>query len=272
MTTPYLNQSPAESATLAENRPGLSPGLSSAAVHLWWLSLSLPAGAELTTDLLSPDERQRASRLRHPAAARRFCLGRARLRTILGSYLDLPPQDLRFAYTSNGKPYLPDAPHLAFSLSHAGEIGLLAVAYGRPVGVDVELTARPTDWLALARRCLPAAAYQSICALPDGMRSQVMGRLWVCHEAFLKARGEAGLRRLLCMASLWDGACTLPTSHFTMRDSQGKTWLVRDVSRATCFAALVVGCKPGKDEAQAASAVITRHWDGSRPLPPAHGL
>ncbi|QUV77839.1 4'-phosphopantetheinyl transferase family protein [Chloracidobacterium thermophilum] len=65
--------------------------LSSAAVHLWWLPLPQSAPVEAVESLLSADERQRARRFRRPAAARQFCLGRARLRTILGSYLGLPP-------------------------------------------------------------------------------------------------------------------------------------------------------------------------------------
>lgn len=53
-----------------------------------------------------------------------------------------PPQHLRFAYTPNGKPYLPETPHLTFSLTHTGDLGLLAVTCHRRVGVDVEA---PTD-------------------------------------------------------------------------------------------------------------------------------
>ncbi len=236
MTTSYLNQTPKQSATPAK----VPPVLSSAAVHLWWLHLPQSAHVEPAESLLSADERQRAQRFRRPAAARQFCLGRARLRTILGSYLGLPPQRLRFAYTSNGKPYLPEVPHLMFSLTHAGDLGLLAVTCQRQVGVDVEPTNRPVNWRGLARRCLPDAAYRRLCALPDEEQCRTMAWHWVCHEALLKAQGKASLRRLLCIDLPWDGACTNAASHFTMQDVSGQTWLVRDVSRAETRAALVV--------------------------------
>jgi 4'-phosphopantetheinyl transferase len=236
MTAPYLNQTPEQSATPAKAQPVLS----SAAVHLWWLPLPRSAPVEAVESLLSADERQRARRFRRPAAARQFCLGRARLRTILGSYLGLPPQHLRFAYTPNGKPYLPETPHLTFSLTHTGDLGLLAVTCHRRVGVDVEAPHRRANWRGLARRCLSDAAYRTLGTLPDEEQRQAMTWYWVCHEAWLKARGEASLRRLLRIDFPWDGTCTGDASHFTMQDVSGQTWLVRDVSRDGARAALVV--------------------------------
>ncbi len=219
--------------------------LPSAGVHLWWLHLPRSAHVvEDTESLLSADERQRARRFRRPAAARQFCLGRARLRTILGSYLGQPPQQLRFAYTPNGKPYLPEAPHLMFSLAHAGDTGLLAVTCQRRVGVDVEPTTRPVNWRGLARRCLSDAAYRTLCALPEEEQRRTMAWYWVCHEALLKARGEASLRRLLRLDLPWNGACTGEASQITMQDVSGQTWLVKDVSREETRAALAVECVP----------------------------
>ncbi|MGQ9897720.1 MAG: 4'-phosphopantetheinyl transferase family protein [Acidobacteriota bacterium] len=230
-----------QSATPVKDWPSLSP----TAVHLWWLPLSADVKAMET--LLSTDECQRAQRFRRPAAAHRFCLGRALLRTILGNYLDLPPRQLRFAYTDNGKPYLPDTPHLMFSLAHAGDIGLLAVTYYRRIGVDVEPTTRPANWLGLARRCLSASAYESFCALPNEEQQRAMTWYWVCYEAFLKARGEAGLRRLLCIDLPWNKTCANYAAHFTMQDVLGQTWRIRDVSREDACAALIVECEPDAD-------------------------
>jgi 4'-phosphopantetheinyl transferase len=252
MTTSYLNQTPNQSATPAKAQPVLS----SAAVHLWWLPLPQSAPVEAVESLLSADERQRARRFRRPAAARQFCLGRARLRTILGSYLGLPPQHLRFAYTPNGRPYLPEVPHLMFSLTHAGDLGLLAVTLHQRIGVDVEVTYRRANWRGLARRCLPDATYRRLCALSDEEQRRAMAWYWVCHEALLKAQGKASLRRLLHIDLPWDGTCTGYVSHFTIQDASGQTWLVRDVSREETRAALVVECPP-----DAGPEVVTFDWD-----------
>lgn len=60
------------------------------------------------------------------------------LRVILGRYLGLPADELRFETGSHGKPRLA-APEgeLEFNLSHSGSLALVAVAR-REVGVDVE--------------------------------------------------------------------------------------------------------------------------------------
>lgn len=70
------------------------------------------------------------------------------LREILGRYLGLPANELRFERSRHGKPRLasPEA-ELEFNLSHSGSLALVAVA-GREVGVDVERirTKRPVDF------------------------------------------------------------------------------------------------------------------------------
>lgn len=73
---------------------------------------------------------------------------RSALREILGRYLGLPANELRFETGRHGKPRLA-APEgaLAFNLSHSSSLALVAVAR-REVGVDVERirTKRPVDF------------------------------------------------------------------------------------------------------------------------------
>jgi hypothetical protein len=70
------------------------------------------------------------------------------LREILGRYLGLPTNELRFESSRHGKPHLasPET-ELEFNLSHSGSLALVAVAR-REVGVDVERirTKRPVDF------------------------------------------------------------------------------------------------------------------------------
>ncbi|HEU4461895.1 MAG TPA: hypothetical protein VFR75_04810 [Solirubrobacterales bacterium] len=70
------------------------------------------------------------------------------LREILGRYLGLPGEELRFEAGEYGKPRLADPEaELAFNLSHSGALALVAVA-SREVGVDVERIRpkRPVDF------------------------------------------------------------------------------------------------------------------------------
>jgi phosphopantetheinyl transferase len=73
---------------------------------------------------------------------------RRALREILGRYLALPPDELRFETGRHGKPRLASAEaELEFNLSHSGSLALVAVAR-REVGVDVERirAKRPVDF------------------------------------------------------------------------------------------------------------------------------
>jgi len=70
------------------------------------------------------------------------------LREILGRYLGLAADELRFETGRYGKPRLADPRgELAFNLSHSGSLALVAVAR-REVGVDVERirAKRPLDF------------------------------------------------------------------------------------------------------------------------------
>lgn len=73
---------------------------------------------------------------------------RPALREILGRYLGLPADELRFETGRHGKPRLAGpAGELAFNLSHSSALALVAVAR-REVGVDVERirAKRPVDF------------------------------------------------------------------------------------------------------------------------------
>jgi len=70
------------------------------------------------------------------------------LREILGRYLGLPGNELRFETNRHGKPRLAGPEdELAFNLSHSSSLALVAVGR-REVGVDVERirTKRPVDF------------------------------------------------------------------------------------------------------------------------------
>src|SRR5262245_24801301 len=125
-------------------------------VHVWrtvvdWPARSL-AGLEQS---LSADEEQRMRRFRFDEDRRRYLLGRGLLRLLLGHYLELTPDLLRFDYTPFGRPHLAAglAPQLLeFNVSHSGELILIAVAAGRSLGIDVEQIRADVEVKAIAAR------------------------------------------------------------------------------------------------------------------------
>ena len=117
-------------------------------VHVWRADLDCPgwpgAGG------LPPAERERAARLAHPVRRRRWVAARWALRGVLAGYLDRAPAEIELCAGERGKPRLasPDRA-LRFNLSHSGVRALVAVAWDREVGVDVEeLGSRPGDFYA----------------------------------------------------------------------------------------------------------------------------
>jgi len=69
------------------------------------------------------DERDRMGRFRFAKDRRRYLIGRGLLRSLLGHYLDLAPQGLRFGTAAAGKPHLASVKDSCSSTwRHSGEI------------------------------------------------------------------------------------------------------------------------------------------------------
>lgn len=184
-------------------------------VDVWQFALDLPDGevAKLR-ELLSPDERARAERLRvHPE---RFVVGRARLRQILGRVRDEEPARLSFHYGEHAKPAIEGGP--SFNLAHSGALALLAVTAERAVGVDVEQVRAEVQVEQMARR-FSAEEQAALVALPPERRREIFFVCWTRKEAYLKARGggiSLGLAHFDALGGLGRGAlagwtvCDLP--------------------------------------------------------------
>jgi 4'-phosphopantetheinyl transferase len=144
---------------------------------------------------LSDDERAIASRFRRCADAASYASGRALMRLSLGRLLDRSPRELTFdrwcerCRSANGKPRLVD-PHcrLDFSLSHAGEQLLLAVARKR-VGVDVEPMDRQIE-PDTAGLVLAPDERADLETLAPQQRAAAIVACWMRKEAVLKALGH----------------------------------------------------------------------------------
>lgn len=163
---------------------------------MWRVALDPPAAhVDALADLLSPDERTRATRLRAAERRRRFVVARGVLRTILARYLDAEPASLRFDYGPHGKPALMAAP-LRFNLSHSHDLALVAVAREREVGIDVERVRDTVEVARLAARFFSPPEQALLAALSPADRPGAFFRLWTCKEAYLKATGE-GMSRAL---------------------------------------------------------------------------
>ena len=162
-------------------------------VHLVWARLDEPLWGTLSiAEWLSPDERERAARLKVPEATRRFRIGRALLRVVLSTYLGLPPDSLRFRYNRHGKPSLEgQTGHdgLRFNLSHSGDLLLVALGRGREIGVDVERVRAVVEAERIAGWLFPERERQRFEAAVAHRHAEEFFRCWTRIEATAKAYG-----------------------------------------------------------------------------------
>lgn len=174
-------------------RPASQPPLTGRQVHIWASSLDQPPESLASLErLLSSDEQTRAQQFKFDADRNRFIAGRGLLRTILGSYLEAIPANLRFAYSKRGKPTLesPAQDTLHFNVAHAKDLILIAVTRACAVGIDVEWIRPMNDAEDIAARFFSPRETAKLMALPKDQRTPAFFNLWTRKEAWLKATGD----------------------------------------------------------------------------------
>jgi len=222
----------------SEARP-IPPAMAPTAIHVWELPLIVPESSlHAYKSLLSPDERDRAARFHFERDARKFSVARGRLRSILAMYVGLSPQDLCFIYSGQGKPSLRTSPRdIRFSISHSGDLALVAVALGREVGVDIEKIREDVETDKLAERFFSDAERNAIRDLGTEQRVAAFFRCWTCKEAFLKAQG-VGLSRSLSSFDVEVNPAHTARLLATRPDSdESQRWVLHDIATAAGYTA-----------------------------------
>ncbi len=163
-------------------------------VHVWEVSLS-QVGARTATfaALLTADEKQRAASFFREEDRSRFIVAHGLLRQLLGQYLSVKPEELRFRVNAFGKPALiqtSEEQPLSFNLAHSGDVILYAVTRCRKVGIDVEQIQPDLDVMELAQSQFAEQEVRCLQAFGPNERRDVFFRIWTCKEAYIKARGQ----------------------------------------------------------------------------------
>jgi 4'-phosphopantetheinyl transferase len=141
---------------------------------------------------LSEDEHQRMSRLHFQRDRHAFAFARGMLRLLLGRYLDVAPEEVRFRYLEHGKPALagpPSESQLQFNLSHTNGYVLLGVCQRVCIGIDVERVRPDIDIDEVGERFFSAAEQRSLRSFPPRERHRAFFHCWTRKESLLKAKG-----------------------------------------------------------------------------------
>lgn len=138
---------------------------------------------------IPPAELERAARFRLADDRRRFLVGRAALRGLLGDQLGIAPIELAFTFGPAGKPHLAHTSLPGFNLAHAGDWILLAFHPRAQVGVDIERVRPDSELLPIAERVLEPDLVEQIRRSAPELRSPLFFAAWTRLEATLKAKG-----------------------------------------------------------------------------------
>ena len=160
-------------------------------IALWWARLAA-TDIELArmSAWLSPAEHARAARFGRDSLRRRYVIGRALLRSLLGEALGLAPGAVPIARGARGRPQLDGIEGIDFNVSHTQDLSLVVIARGPRIGVDIERADREVNADGLARKFL--ASQERATLDPDdadARRSRFL-RYWTCKEAMSKATGD----------------------------------------------------------------------------------
>ncbi|MBT58862.1 MAG: hypothetical protein CL393_04955 [Acidiferrobacteraceae bacterium] len=168
------------------------PALSQEEIHLWDINLATtPEVTNLLSTSLSSKELEYAHR-RPEKLRSRYIASKGYLRHLLGKYLGIPPGEIRYIFGELGKPALsPEFKSgLSFNLSDCGNKGLLAVAYGREIGVDLEQLPRNVNERAIAQKLFSPSEANALNAAEAEKLNESFLACWTRKEAWGKAIGR----------------------------------------------------------------------------------
>jgi 4'-phosphopantetheinyl transferase len=219
-------------------------------VELWTRRLALDVEpAEHDLSVLSTDERRRADGFQIAAARHRFVGRHVHLRQVLARYLDMPPASVPLLARLNEPPQLTVPSALRLSLSSSAGVSVAAIAWNRPVGVDVEHLDRDVDISAVAATVFSKQERQAVNRASASERQALFFRIWTRKEAFVKALGVGFMRDLksfdVIRPALPERAATKAIINDQEAKDDGGRWLVQDVAGPSDFA--LACCAEGDD-------------------------
>jgi 4'-phosphopantetheinyl transferase len=185
--------------TLSLQKQVAQTNLDEREIHVWHLAL---AGDVFDDDanVLTELDIARGKKFVFERDRNRFLRARYCVRSLLGAYLQMNPQDVPIAVGEHGKPFVPSHYGIRFNLSHSGDAGVFAIRrvagnadhenfLNNAIGIDIELIRRPSDIRQLATSVFSAAELQEFGAFAEDALSLPFFTCWTRKEAYLKAIG-----------------------------------------------------------------------------------
>jgi 4'-phosphopantetheinyl transferase len=179
-------------------------------VSVWRASVTaLISSTENLQNLLQPQELEKAMRYRQENDQQQRIISKAVLRILLGRYLKVESQKIRFQQLKNRKPALYNlTDQLCFNVSHSGDWVLIAIAK-HDLGIDVEQMDASFTYQNILSMSFspPEISFINNSAFPR----RSFYELWTRKESLLKATGT-GLVDDLALIPALNGVHINPTA------------------------------------------------------------
>ncbi|MCT7951979.1 4'-phosphopantetheinyl transferase superfamily protein [Ancylothrix sp. C2] len=177
--------------------PLLTPTPAENQIHLWKAFLNQPAAQiQQLSQTLSADEIARANRFHFEKDRNNFIVSRGTLRIILSRYLNLPPQNLKFTYSKQGKPALHTETQICFNLSHSHQLALYAITLNKEIGIDVEFVRPITEAENIVKNYFSDKESALFNTISIAHQTEAFFNAWTRKEAYLKATGQGLIQPL----------------------------------------------------------------------------
>jgi 4'-phosphopantetheinyl transferase len=160
-------------------------------VHVWQVNLkTMPADTTKFTGTLSPDELERAGKLKIQRDREHFILCHSQLRLILSKYCDCLPGELSFRYNSCKKPLISntESGELKFNMSHSDDLMLVGLCKRNEIGIDIEKVREVDELENIANENFSAQEIKYLMDSSDKINT--FFKIWTRKEAFIKAIGK----------------------------------------------------------------------------------
>ena len=194
-------------------------------------------------DWLDEDELERWERYKVDRPRREFALCRAALRYLLCRRLGCTNSKLSFVAGDHGKPSAringASVP-VRFNVSHSDPHGLITIAAGKRVGVDVEAGMWQRDFDGIARIVFGPNECAEIASVRGEQKAHLFFRFWTLKEALVKALGTGlsiNLREFEIPPDIRQGA---KRSHFQFPGKPDTIWALENLSTPNYAAAIAV--------------------------------
>ncbi len=164
-----------------------SPNLNDPVIYLIHTDSYSDHDVSLFKKLLTSQELQNASRFRLSQDRSSYIITHAKLRLILGDYLDEDPVEIEFNLNEFGKPSLTEN-KIHFNISHRGGLSALAFSFSSEIGIDVEKIDPDFNVDQISKAFFSRDENRYLNDFPFGPNKKFY-MLWTRKEAFLKALG-----------------------------------------------------------------------------------